>query len=241
MLDVKKFVAELQDYIAQTVAPLVEQLDRAKAKVETLEKKLAEIQLTPGPKGDKGKDADPVEITHDDILTAIKSDPVMMRDVVTEYLKANPPAPGKDGVNLAGAMIDKNGELIVTLSNGELQRCGVVVGKDGADLSDVEFDYDGERTIEVRAKGGTVVKRYTMPVVIDKGYWRDGCSAEKGDAYTHDGNWWIALKSTTAKPSAQAKDDWRMGARKGRDGRDGKAPPQSGPVTLKDDKGGDDA
>lgn len=199
--------------------------------------------------GKDGADAEPIEISQKDVVLALKSDPEFMREIVAGYLKENPPPAGKDGrdgkdgidgqrgadgkdgvdgIGATGAMIDANGELIVTLSNGTMQRCGVVVGKDGApgrdgaDLSDVEFEYDGERGITVKAKGGQVVRRYEMPIVIDKGYWRDGLSAKNGDAYTHDGSLWIALRETSTKPSTGSNSDWRLAVRKGRDGKPGK-------------------
>lgn len=217
MFNVEKFITDLHEYIGKALAPIVKRLEAVEK--ETL------------------------VITDEDILSALKSDPAMMRDVVADYLKVNPPASGPqgdpgpkgekgdagekgekgvDGVGATGAMLDKEGQLILTLGNGQLVRCGVVTGRDGKDLSDVEFEYDGGRTVAVKAKSGEVVRRYQMPIVIDKGYWRDGVIAEAGDGYTHDGNWWIAQQKTTARPSTQAKADWRLGARKGRDGRNGR-------------------
>lgn len=250
-LDPVAFGKDMGDLVRSAVQPL-------KDKIAHLEKQLDEIQRTPGPQGEPGKDgkdgkdgadADPIEISQDDVLRALKSDPDFLREIVADYLKENPPKPGKDGrdgkdgidgqkgadgkdgadgIGATGAMIDANGELIITLSNGTLQRCGVVVGRDGspgrdgADLSDVDFEYDGERGITVKAKGGQVVRRYEMPVVIDKGYWRDGLSAKAGDAYTHDGSLWIALRETSTKPGVGSKSDWRLAVRKGRDGKPGK-------------------
>src|SRR5690554_3992689 len=247
----------VQDRISAALAPISERL---KALEERQPEKGEKGDAGPqgekgeqGPQGEPGKDADPVEVSHEDIIAAIKSDPEFMREVVSDYYRDNPPPKGEKGekgdpgekgeqgmrgekgdpgIGATGAMIDKTGELIVTLSNGQLQRCGIVVGKDGkdgkdgSDLSDIDIDYDGERTISIKANNGEVAKRYRMPIVIDKGYWRDGCVAEKGDSYTHDGSLWIALKDTTARPSSQAKEDWRLAARKGRDGkagRDGRA------------------
>lgn len=130
---------------------------------------------------------------------------------------------GKDGVGLAGASISRDGELVVTLTNGEQKALGRVVGrdgKDGADFSGVEIDYDGERTIVIRGRGGVIEKR--LPIPLDKGYWREGMYCERGDIVTHDGTAWIALRDTKAKPCLENKEDWRLFARKGRDGRDGR-------------------
>lgn len=130
---------------------------------------------------------------------------------------------GKDGVGLAGASISRDGELVVTLSSGEQKSLGPVVGrdgKDGADFSGVEIDYDGERTIVIRGRGGVIEKR--LPIPLDKGYWREGMYCERGDIVTHDGTAWIALRDTKAKPCLENKEDWRLFARKGRDGKDGR-------------------
>lgn len=164
---------------------------------------------------------------------------------VTSYFNENPVqhgkdgTDGKDGVGLASAIIDREGELVLTNTKGDSFKLGKVIGsdgdkgKDGADFTSVEIDYDGERTLTIRGTGGEIVK--TLPIPIDRGYWRDGLKAEKGDVYTEDGSAWIALKATDKKPSIGNSEDWRMMARKGRDGRQGDAgkdyqPPQ--PVKL---------
>jgi hypothetical protein len=51
--------------------------------------------------------------------------------LIDERVKAAVAAipPAKDGVGLASAMIDRDGELVVTLSDGKQQKLGVVVGK----------------------------------------------------------------------------------------------------------------
>ena len=194
-----------------------------------------EIKSLLGAVVSKHFEANPIRVPQD----GKSPDPVSEAQIgsqVEQYLKANPPKPGQDGLGLAGAMIDRDGELIVTKTNGEAIKLGKVVGgkgQDGADFSDVEFDYDGERGLIIRGKHGEITKR--LPIPIDRGYWRDGLKAEKGDVYTEDGSAWIALKSTDKKPSIGNSDDWRMMARKGRDGHKGDkgapyVPPQ--PVKL---------
>lgn len=179
-----------------------------------------------------GKDAEPV------------SDDQISKHVAS-YLAEHPPLPGKDGadgVGLAGAVINRSGELVITKTNGDAVVLGVVIGKDGdpgnngkdgADFTDAELDYDGERSLIIRGKGGELVKR--LPIPIDRGYWREGMKSEKGDVVTQEGSAWIALKDTSAKPCRENADDWRMMARKGRDGAPGPAgkeykPPE--PVKL---------
>lgn len=43
-------------------------------------------------------------------------------------------APGRDGIGLVDAVIDRDGHLILTCSDGHTKNCGPVVGKDGRDI-----------------------------------------------------------------------------------------------------------
>lgn len=106
-------------------------------------------------------------------------------------------------------------------------------GRDGADFTTVEIDYDGERTLTVRGHGAEITKR--LPIPLDRGYWREGMAAEKGDIVTHDGTAWLALRDTQTKPAHGEKTDWRIFARRGRDGErgpPGSPPPSDKPVPL---------
>lgn len=155
-------------------------------------------------------------------------------------LKGDPGEKGADGIGLAGAMIDRGGELQVTLTNGTVKSLGVVVGtngsngKDGQDgigLDAFEVDYL-EETHEVRIKaacaGRTKELRYPAGGLRPAGYWRDGTKAKACEAWVHDGSLWIATKNTSAKPQS-AGDDWVIAARKGRDGESIVKTIQAGP------------
>jgi len=137
---------------------------------------------------------------------------------------------GKDGVGLAGAIIDRSGELVVTLTNGETRNLGPVVGKDGEDgkpgadgfgFDDLEASYDGEKTVTLKFTKGERVKEFafTLPVVIDRGIYAEGKEYKAGDGATWAGSFWIAQKDTSSKPGEGG--DWRLAVKKGRDGRDG--------------------
>jgi hypothetical protein len=182
------------------------------------------VSSLPAPKnGLPGKDAP--EVTQEKISES-----------VTRYLRENPPPrgepgvkgdPGVDGIGMAGAMIDRDGALIITTTKGDAVRLGQVVGKDGEDglgFEDMEASYNGERGVTLKFSRGDQTKEFNfrLPVVIDRGYWREGFKASQGDAVTHDGTLWIALRDNAVKPCLESKDDWRIGARKGRDGRNGK-------------------
>lgn len=148
--------------------------------------------------------------------------------------KGEPGAAGKDGAGVAELLIDRQGCLVATMTDGRMKELGVVVGKDGApgrdgaDFSEASIEYDGERTITIRGKGGLITKR--VPVPIDRGYWSQGASAEKGDVFTENGCVWIALRDTKAKPCHENAADWRLMVRKGRDGIDGRNGRDLGPA-----------
>lgn len=136
---------------------------------------------------------------------------------------------GKDGVGLAGALIDRNGELVVTLTDGATKSLGPVVGRDGEGkpgldgfgFDDLDVVYDGEKTFTLRFVQGERIKEFSfaMPVVLDRGVYREGNSYKAGDAVTWAGSVWIAQKETAAKPDAG--NDWRLSVKRGRDGKDG--------------------
>lgn len=196
----------------------------------------------PGEPGPAGKDADPVD-PHDVarvLLDSEELESVVELRVKEEVSKIPPPKDGKDGepgekgeqgpagkdgAGIQDLLIDRDGNLVATMTDGRTKSLGVVVGedgapgKDGADFTDVEFDYDGERTLTIRGKGGEITKR--LPIPIDRGYWREG-EFEKGDIVTEGGTAYIALRTTKVKPSTETKEDWRILARKGRDGKDGR-------------------
>lgn len=133
------------------------------------------------------------------------------------------PAP----VSVAGALIDRTGSLVITMSDGSTKSIGPVVGKDGdpgndgLGFDDLDAAYDGEKTITLTFMRGERVKEFafTMPVVIDRGVYRDGSEYKAGDGVTWGGSFWIAQKDTSAKPDAG--DDWRLSVKRGRDGKHG--------------------
>lgn len=220
MIDQTEFAKQIGGLIREAVSPLAERIKELEDAVNASEKlDVSEVVSQ--------------VLATDQFKTLID---LQATESVSAYMAANPVQHGKDGkdgldgVGLAGAMIDRAGELTVTKTDGSVVKLGVVVGidgkdggagKDGADFSQVEFDYDGERTLTIKGAGGEFTKR--LPIPLDRGYYRSGMTMEKGDIVTDAGNAWIALKATSLKPSHDAKEDWRMFARKGKDGEPGKA------------------
>lgn len=184
-----------------------------------------------------GKDADPELVAR------------MVTEAVTEAVAALPPPrdgkDGRDGVGVAGAFIDRSGELTVTLSDGATKSLGLIVGadgkpgepgkdgesgRDGADglgFEDMSIEHDGERGFVLRFERGEIKKEFpfSIPSVIDRGVWREG-QYQKGDGATWAGSFFIAQRDTTDKP--ETSDAWRLSVKRGRDGKDGK-PGERGP------------
>jgi hypothetical protein len=162
------------------------------------------------PPGEPGK-----SVTADDV-----------RPMLAEMVAALPKA--KDGIGLAGAVIDRNGSLIVTLSDGAHQDLGQVQGPPGLGFEDARVEYDGERTIAFVLERGDRREefKFTMPVVLYRGVWQQrGTESpyQQGDSVTWKGSIWIAQRETTTKPD-EINRDWRLAVKHGRDGRDAKPP-----------------
>lgn len=152
---------------------------------------------------------------------------------------------GADGLGMAGAMIDRDGALQVTFTNGEVKSLGPVVGKngdngkDGLSLDAFELEYLPEsHEIQLKATAAGRVKelRYPAGGIRPAGYWREGTKAVAGEAWVHDGSLWIAKSPTSAKPESRS-EEWIIAARKGRDGERGAkgtdgVPPA--PIKLRD-------
>jgi hypothetical protein len=138
---------------------------------------------------------------------------------------------GADGLGLAGAMIDRDGALQITLTNGEVKSLGQVVGKDGnhgrdgASFESFELEYlpeSHEIAVKATAAGRTKELRYPAGGIRPGGYWREGTKAQPGEAWVHDGSLWIAKAETSSKPETRS-EDWIIAARKGKDGERGNA------------------
>jgi hypothetical protein len=192
------------------------------------------------PKPRDGKDADPAvvkalvdqavaalpppapgkSVTVDDVAPLIRGE---VARSVADAVAAIPPA--KDGVGAAGAVIDRSGSLVLTLSDGKMVDLGRVDGKDGLDGTGpedmtVELLPDGRTVKFVFAKGE---KEYAFqvpfPIVLDRGVFKEGTAYEHGDAVTFGGSLWIAQRATGEKPEG-TNSGWRLAVKKGRDGRD---------------------
>lgn len=159
-------------------------------------------------------------------LTADDVAPLIAQEVV-KAVSAIPAA--KDGVGLAGALIDRDGNLVVTLTNGEAKTLGPVVGKDakgidgkdGLGFEDMSFEEKDGRLYAV-FKRGDVVKEARLPGISYRGVWKSG-EYLTGDSVTFGACQWIATADTDEKPGEGKA--WQLAVRKGRDGKDHEAKP----------------
>lgn len=246
MFDPEKFGEAMGAAIREAVAPLQKRIGELEAQLAKAPDYSAEVERAvaaafaalPVPKN--GKDADmsvvakmvseavaalppqqpakPGEpgksVTLDDVAPLIRSE--------VEKAVAAIPAP-KDGLGVAGAMIDRDGALQITLTNGDVKNLGKVVGKDGDDgvsFDNFEMEYVVEsHEISVKAAAGGRAKELRFPAggIRPAGYWRDGTKAKALEAWVHDGSSWFAVRDTTSKPESKSAD-WIIAARKGRDG-----------------------
>lgn len=207
----------------------------------------------PGEKGDPGEpgqDAvvDPLTLVYELNKWMIDNPPPPGRDGVDGEpgAKGDPGQDGRDGVGLAGALIDRSGALIVTLTDGTTRELGPVVGRDGVDGKDgltgergpAGFDLESF-DVEMQAGGRLMVMTfaqgdekhiYELPIeaMIYRGMYKDDQEYLRGDAVTWAGSLWICDLPTTTKPGDGATD-WKLAAKRGRDGKAGEPGPKGDP------------
>jgi hypothetical protein len=140
--------------------------------------------------------------------------------------------PGKNGRGVKDLLIDREGQLVATMDDGEMKTLGPVVGRDGKpgenghdgfSLDDFDCQPVDERTIKLMFTRGEVMHSFELefPVIIDRGVYKEGESYVRGDAVTWGGSLWIAQAETKAKPDGP-DSGWRLAVKKGRDGKDAK-------------------
>lgn len=260
MLDTKALAAAMAPIIKEAVAaaeaPLL-------SRIEALEKRAPE-KGAPGQDGKDGQDgrdrADAPPVSDEQIAAAVEA-----------YLTANPAPAGRagadgkdgargqdgaagakgadgkdgaDGVGLAGAIIGREGDLIVTLTNGEAKSLGPVVGRDGKDgergqpgLSLDDFDVklaDDGRTVDLIFGAGEtrVTRSLALPTMIYRGTFNEGRSYAQGDTVTWAGSLWHCNEETAEKPGEGAKA-WTLAAKRGRDGKDFAGPQFKAPEKVR--------
>jgi hypothetical protein len=220
--DVEAIVSEAIKLVSPVEMPRVPDADEIAATVAEAVK--AAVAQLPPPEPGKS-------ITLDDVRP-------MLEEAITKAVAALPVA--KDGVGLAGGVIDREGRLTLTLTDGKAIPLGVVVGepgkpgRDGFGFDDLSADFDGERTVTLRFQRAESVKEFPIvfPVPVDRGVYRPENTYAKGDFVSFGGSGFIAQRETSDKP--ETSDAWRLSVKRGRDGKDGQLKPSgpSGPVRI---------
>lgn len=215
MFDPEVFGKAMSEAVRREIAPLTE-------RIAILERQLA----------DKPNFAPMVTAAVQEAVKAIPvpkdGESVSIEDVApliaSEVEKAVAKIPvAKDGIGIAGAMIDREGSLLITTSNGEVKNLGRVEGKDGNDglsLESFDLEYLPEsHEVEIRAKCGERSKsvKFYAGGIRAAGYWREGKSVRAGEAWSYGGNTWIATKDGTKEEPKTGAQDWYLGARRGKD------------------------
>ena len=120
------------------------------------------------------------------------------------------------------------------VKDGDITQAGWAWEIDGPPaLKVIQGDSLRTFTMSVEPANGTPVPNvFTLPVILDRGVWREGSYA-KGDHVSWDGSGWIAQRDTTDKPGTS--DAWRLSTKRGRDGKsvDPDPPPRNDPIRLR--------
>lgn len=148
-----------------------------------------------------------------------------VRDAVDALPK---PKDGSDGVGLTAALIDREGNLVLTMADGHIADVGRVVGKDGEHgvpfgPDDIGMDLmeDG-RTLKMSfSKGDTAFEfNVQLPVPVYRGVWQEDAAYVDGDMVTWAGSaWHCNAEKATGKPGA-SPGEWTLAVKAGRPGRD---------------------
>lgn len=224
--DAAEFGRAMGQMVREAMEPLKAQNAELAKRIEELEAALAEVPEPP-----KLSDL----IAHEGLKTLIDLQ-------VNEYMAENPPKAGEkgaDGCGVADLLIDREGSLVVTMTDGRMKSLGNVVGTNGRD--GIAFDkcvgeFDPERGYVLKFSNGETAVEHVLPYMRHGGFWSEGKSAGAGESMTHDGALWIAKRATKAKPCLENAEDWILAARKGRDGRDGRnGVDKTAPAKVKSD------
>jgi hypothetical protein len=173
----------------------------------------AHLKDNPPPAGRDGKDAPAVspEMLAAALLPAEEGVLSPLKQVVADYIKAFPPAAGRDGQPGVPGAPGRDGKDGLDGKDG-------AAGLDGLGFDDIEVRHDGERALTIAFVRGEAKKEFTVdvPAIIDRGVWRDG-PHKAGDGVTWDGSWFVAQKDTDKRPGTP-DSGWRLAAKRGRDG-----------------------
>lgn len=131
---------------------------------------------------------------------------------------------GADGVGLADAIKDADGNLVLVMTDGRTKSLGRVdgnPGRDGLGFDDLNVEQVGERTVRFLLKRNDEAAEFdvTFPVPIYRGVFKDGETYGPGDLTTWAGSLWHCNEAKGEKPGAP-DSGWQLAAKAGRPGKD---------------------
>jgi hypothetical protein len=134
-----------------------------------------------------------------------------------------------------GAVIDRDGGLVLTFGDGSTRTLGRVVGQDGKDGVDgqdgtpgpaglgfedldVSLDEDG-RTLVLKFERGALAEVFELelPVLVYRGVYAVERVYRPGDCVTFGGSAWVCHCLTSTRPGEG--DEWQLAVKRGRDGK----------------------
>jgi len=231
---IEKRVAEIeakQIEVGET-GPEIITLDVVSGMVtDAVAKSVAEIEL-PQPAPAAEVDMEAVAALIDKAVSSIphpqdgqSCDMDEVKATLAELVKGIELPVAKDGVGLADALIDADGQLVLTMTDGRTKTLSRVVGKDAEPippftLDDFDIVPTDERTIEMRFTHGNECHTFELafPVPVYRGVFSAGETYERGDLVTWGGSMWHCEEAKGAKPDAP-DGGWKLAVKRGRDGK----------------------
>jgi hypothetical protein len=208
MLEIEAIAEVVAGAVRDATAPLL-------ARIDALEKR----ELPVVEKGEPGADVDMAEVAQR-IETAVTA-------AVAALPAPKAGEPGKDGIGLADALKDADGDLVLVMTDGRTKSLGPINGKDGdpgrdgLGFDDMQVEQIGERTVRFLLKRDSAEAEFdvTFPVPIYRGVFKEGDAYEAADLVTWAGSLWHCNEPKGLKPGAP-DSGWQLAAKAGRPGKD---------------------
>lgn len=246
MLKIDDIAEVVADAVREATTPLLARIDALEKRELVLPEKGDPGEPgEPGPAGEVDMDA--VKVLIDQAVSALppaeKGEPgehgadgqdFDMAEVAERIEKAVEsavsalPAPkdgerGADGIGLADALKDADGNLVLVMTDGRTKSLGRIDGKDGEPGKDgitptfIDAEFEG-RTLRLKFDGDRVCEfKMALPEYV--GVFKDGETYETGDMVSWAGSTWHCDEPKGLKPGVP-ESGWTLAVKKGRDGKD---------------------
>jgi hypothetical protein len=256
-----------EETLGREIADIIKtQISPWRAQIDQLEKRIIEIETRKPEKGERGESGpsgrDGIDGKSIDVDAMVATLVPLLEQKIGK-LFADYPKPvdgkngidgingkdgkdgpaGKDGVGISGTMIGRDGDLIITKTDGSMHNVGIIVGRDGAQgvagkdgvdgapgrdgfgFDDMEAMEDGLK-FGHRFRRGDQIKEFWFNKAsladFDYEIWRTGVTYPRGAVVTSGGSLFICKHETIERPETTAgAKHWRLAVKRGRDGKDG--------------------